>query len=86
MKNSFNAVWLATALILATFVTASAADMSRVYVKFKPGQKNAARSSMQQAGGQIHHEFDSLDAVATTLPTAALNGIRNNPTPAVGDS
>jgi len=79
MKRNLIAAWLATALILVTTVWVDAADTSRLYVKFKPGQKNAARGLLQQAGGQIHHEFDSLDALATTLPTAALAGIRNNP-------
>jgi len=79
MKNPSIAVWSATALILAATATATAADTSRVYVKFKPGQKNSARGLIQQAGGRIHHEFDSLNAVATTLPAAALAGIRSNP-------
>jgi serine protease len=56
-----------------------AAETSRVYVQFKPGQKNAARTAIQQAGGKIHYEFDSLNAVATTVPSAALGGIRKNP-------
>lgn len=79
MNKSGRIALLAVALVLAATVTAVAADTSRVYVKFKPGQKNATRALIQQAGGRIHHEFDRLDSVASTLPTAALAGIRNNP-------
>jgi serine protease len=78
MKNRSIAVWSATALILAAPTFLNAADTSRVYVKFKSGQKNVARGLIQQAGGKIHHEFDSLNAVATTVPAAALASIRNN--------
>lgn len=79
MSRSFTSAWLTAALILATLAGANAADASRVYLEFKPGQKNAARGLVQQAGGQIHHEFDSLNAIATTLPAAALAAIRSNP-------
>ena len=60
--------------------TARATETSRIYVQFKPGQKSAARAAIQQAGGRIHYEFDRLNAVATTVPSAALAGIRNHPT------
>ena len=80
MNRPTISVWSAAALLLATTVLVNAADTSRVYVQFRPGQKNTARGLVQQAGGNIHHEFDSLNALATTLPTAALAAIRNNPT------
>ena len=70
---------LTWALALAGAGMASGAELSRVYVEFKPGQKNNAKALLQQAGGRVHHEFDTLNAVATSLPTAALAGIRNNP-------
>src|SRR5512139_3711250 len=71
--------WLMSGVLLAGTAGASAADTSRVYIEFKPGQKNAAGALIREARGQIHHEFDSLNAIATTLPTPALAGIRNNP-------
>jgi len=70
---------LLPALILAGVTRAHAADESRVYVEFRPGQKNAATGLIRQAGGRVHFEFDSLNAVATTVPEAALAGLRNNP-------
>ena len=57
-----------------------AQDQSRVYVVFKDGQKAPAKALVQQAAGQIHHEFDELRAIAVTLPTAALEGLSRNPT------
>lgn len=79
MKKRLITQTLTWALALAGTGIASGAELSRVYVEFKPGQKNEAKALLQRAGGQVHHEFDTLNAVATTLPTAALAGIRNNP-------
>lgn len=79
MRSLLNVAGMIAALLLTSMAAAPAAETSRVYVKFRPGQKNATRALVIQAGGRIHHEFDSLDAVATTLPAAALAGIRNHP-------
>jgi subtilisin family serine protease len=79
MKKSWMTGWLTAAVMLAGTAGANAAETSRVYVEFRPGQKNLAKGLVQRAGGLIHHEFDALDAVATTLPAAALAAIRNNP-------
>lgn len=79
MKIIIVTVSLCAAMLLPGASGAAAADTSRVYVQFKPGQKNAATALLRQAGGQVHHEFDSLNAVATTVPIAALQGIQNNP-------
>lgn len=79
MKKRLITQTLTWALALAGTGIASGAELSRVYVEFKPGQKNEAKALLQRAGGQVHHEFDTLNAVATSLPTAALAGIRNNP-------
>ena len=37
------------------------------------------KAALQAAGGQIHHEFDNLSAIAVTLPQPALAGIERNP-------
>ena len=77
---------LTTALLLglamtvgASAATAAGADKERVWVKFKPGSKAHVQQSLRAAGGEIHHSFDGLNAVAVSLPSQALNGIRNNP-------
>lgn len=56
-----------------------AGEASRVYVEFAPGQKEFTRGLIERARGRIHHEFDAVNAVATTLPAAALTALRNNP-------
>lgn len=58
---------------------ATAAESSRVYVNFKPGKKALAKGLIQNASGVVHHEFDELNAVATTLPVTAIQALRNNP-------
>ena len=72
------------ALLLAVFIFASsqptaASGVERVFVEFVPGQKAAVKNNIQLAGGIIHYEFDALNAVAATVPTAALNGLSRNP-------
>jgi serine protease len=72
------------ALLLAVFIFASsqptaASGAERVFVEFVPGQKAAVKNNIQLAGGIIHYEFDALNAVAATVPTAALNGLSRNP-------
>ena len=74
-----NTAGLAAVFFFTAMTMAPAAETSRVYVRFQRGQKNAVRALLQQAGGKVHHEFDGLNAVATTLPVAAIAGIRNNP-------
>jgi subtilisin family serine protease len=56
-----------------------AAESTRVYVNFKPGQKAVAKGLIQSARGTVHHEFDHLNAFATTLPSAAVAALSKNP-------
>lgn len=56
-----------------------AAANSRVFVEFRPGQKGPVVAALRAGGGQVHHEFDEVAAVAVTLPQPALEGIRRNP-------
>ena len=79
MKSTSILIGVLSAILLAGPAGISIARADRVYIGFKPGQKNAARGLVQQSGGKVHHEFDRLNAMATTLPNAALAGIRNNP-------
>jgi subtilisin family serine protease len=51
----------------------------RVFVEFQPGRKAAVLSALQQAGGRVHYQFDTLSAVAVTLPQPALAGLSRNP-------
>jgi serine protease len=79
MNTLIRTTFLIAVIMPVLAPTARAAETSRIYVQFKPGQKSAARAAIQQAGGRIHHEFDRLNAVATTVSSATLAGIRNHP-------
>ena len=50
----------------------------RVWVGFDRFSPEAV-GLVRAAGGTIHHEFQGLNAVAATLPQAALDGLRRNP-------
>lgn len=69
---------LASVLGLSLATSLWAAD-ERVYVAFKPSQKGVAKGLIQNAGGKIHFEFDSLNTIATTLPGAAVAALAKNP-------
>ncbi len=58
---------------------AAQADQERVWVKFSPGAKAPVQAALQGAGAEFHHTFDELDAFAVTLPSQAIQGLRNNP-------
>src|SRR5215210_1600859 len=54
-------------------------ESSRVYINFQPGQKEVAKGLVSQNRGTVHYEFDELDAIAATVPAAAIAGIQRNP-------
>lgn len=63
-------------------VSASAlADDGRYIVQFAPGAAGQGVAAVQSIGGEVRVDLTnrSVNAVAVTLPEAALNGLRNNP-------
>jgi serine protease len=77
MRRNHFAVSLVVALVFST--AARAADTTRVWVQFQPGQAAAVRAALEQAGGRIHYQFDDLRAFAVSVPGVALTGLRHNP-------
>jgi subtilisin family serine protease len=77
------ALGLCVAAIAAAFAVpalASAAPATtRVIVAFKPGTAAALKSAVAAAKGSVKHEIFKMDAMAIEVPTAALNGLANNP-------
>jgi len=68
--------------MLGYFVVAATLGWSgekRVYVQYQSGAKGPVMAALKQAGGNVHYEFDNLEAVAVSLPEQALNGISRNP-------
>lgn len=80
---AFVVVALLTSMIPASQAVATSStdpkDQQRVIVYFNPGSKGAVMRALQTAKGQVHYEFDDLDAIAVTLPTQAMQGIQRNP-------
>lgn len=66
-------------LVILLVLTATSYAAPRVWIQFEQGQKAAVKGALQQVGGQIHYEFDDLEAIAVTVPTGALDGLRRNP-------
>lgn len=73
------AVAASLALSFATLAAANGPDPNRFIVQIKPGSAAGVANALRAAGGQIHHQLDSVDAIAVTLPTQALDGISRNP-------
>ena len=72
-------IGLGTALLMMLGATAQAAEQSRVYVGFAPGQKAAVSASLNRAGGKTHYTFDRINAFAVSVPATALKGLEKNP-------
>lgn len=75
MKHSL----LAGVVLLTSTYLAGAADKTRVWVQFAAGQKGAVQASLAAAGGEVHHEFEDLRAIAVSVPATALDGLARNP-------
>ncbi len=86
MKSTAKFIVLTLSILLITVLTfafsqptTAAPEKSRVMIEFVPGQKSAVSQSVNRAGGVVHYEFDNLNTLAISLPTAALEGISRNP-------
>ena len=61
-------------------------NKSRVFIKYAPNKKEAVANAIGAAGGLFHygydtviHQFGALNTFAASVPTAALEGLSNNP-------
>ncbi len=52
---------------------------ARVFVQYAPGQRVAVERALARNGAEFHYSFDDLNSFAVTLPLAALDGLRRNP-------
>ena len=52
---------------------------ARVWVQFNTGKHAAVKALIKQAGGEVHHDFVNINAIAASLPTQALAGLQQNP-------
>lgn len=80
-RNAFGLGLLCLCLVILAAGTPPAhgqGERVRVWVGFNQFSPQAV-ALVRAAGGTIHHEFPALNAVAATLPRAALDGLRRNP-------
>ena len=61
------ALLLAVALIVGTLPMALAEPAERVLIEYMPGKGAAVRGTVQAAGGQIHHDFGRINAMAVSV-------------------
>lgn len=69
----------ALAVAVSAAVHAAPGDKERVIVQFKPGSKAQVEQAVCRMGGEKHLDLHNDHAMAVSIPTAALNGLRNNP-------
>jgi hypothetical protein len=66
-KNSSTLVKVLVATLFAS-VTLLTAKPARVYVEFEPSTQTAVKAAVHAVGGQVHHEFEELGALAVSVP------------------
>ncbi|MDX1706398.1 S8 family serine peptidase [Pseudidiomarina sp.] len=69
----------ALSIAVSGAVAAGPAAQERVIVEFKPGAKAQVQQAVQRAGGQQHVDLSNYNAMAVSLPAAAIKGLQNNP-------
>ena len=67
------------AAVLVGALSTQAQETARVLLEFRPGSKNQVKAAVQGSKGAVHFEFDELNALALTVPAAAVNGLSRNP-------
>ena len=83
MRNISGQAILLTATVLSTTTNLPAAQLppqgsSRVYIQVDGNQKDLVLNNIQRGGGVVHYEFDSLNALAATLPDQAIEALRKS--------
>ncbi len=58
---------------------ASSSNKERVIVKFKAGKGDEVKGLAKKAGGELKVDLPKHNSFAMEFPSAALNGLRNNP-------
>ncbi|NSW53183.1 MAG: S8 family serine peptidase [Anaerolineae bacterium] len=60
-------------------VAAAPKEKVRVWVEFQPGKKADVEKTLKGQSAEFHYTFDDLNSFVVTLPSAAINGLSNNP-------
>ncbi len=67
VRLSALALLLVVALVVGTLPMALAEPAERVLIEYMPGKGAAVRGTVQAAGGQVHHEFGRINAMAVSV-------------------
>jgi serine protease len=70
---------LVAVLIAGTLPMALAEPVERVLIEYMPGKGAMLRNTVLAAGGEIHHEFDRIDAMAVTVTARWANRLAKDP-------
>jgi len=73
------ALLLAVVLIASTLPSAFAEPMERVLIEYQPGKGAMVRNAIQAGGGQVHFEFDRINAIAASVTDRAAKRLSRNP-------
>lgn len=79
LSKSIAAAFVVILLLAAAIPALGAAEKTRVFVTFAPGQKAAVQQTLKAAGSEFHYTFDDLSAFVVSVPSQALKGLANNP-------
>jgi len=69
---------LVVVLAAGTLPAASAGPMERVLIEYKPGQGAAVRNAVQAEGGEIHYQFDRINALAASVSERGMKQLAAN--------
>ena len=73
------ALLLAVALIVGTLPMALAAPSERVLIEYVPGKGAAVRNTVLAGGGQVHHEFGRINALAVSVTDVWARRLAKDP-------
>ncbi len=73
------ALLLAVVMIVSLLPLSFAEQVERVWIEYLPGKGAMVRNTVLGAGGEIHHEFDRIDAMAVTVTARWANRLAKDP-------
>ena len=73
------ALLLAVALIVGTLPMALAEPVERVLIEYMPGKGAAVRNTVLAGGGQVHHEFGRINALAVSITDVWARRLAKDP-------
>ncbi len=73
------ALLVAVVLVAGTLPMAFAEPMERVFIEYAPGKGAMVRNAVQAGGGQVHYEFDRINAMAVSVTRRGADRLAQDP-------